>query len=91
MLVRKRGDRWAVEFLIQHGADVNGCKRYTTETALSLSLRQKDMIQLLLRNGADPWVDGPRFRPQHEGTGTDGDSIQTALEDAVCSGYIKTT
>lgn len=44
------------------------------------------MFQLLLRNGADPWVDGPCFRSQHEGTGTDGDSIQTALEDALRSG-----
>ncbi|KAH7003119.1 ankyrin repeat-containing domain protein [Fusarium venenatum] len=92
-LVVERGDRLAAEFLIQHGTDVNARMPYGTETALSLSIRQgnQDIIQLLLRHGADPCVGGPGFLPQRRVIGTNSDSIQTALEDAVRSGSIEKT
>ncbi|UZP36407.1 hypothetical protein NXS19_004223 [Fusarium pseudograminearum] len=93
MLAVKRGDRLAAEFLLQHGVDVNARMRYERQSAFSLSMRygRKDMIQLLLRYRADPSIDGPRSPPQRQGIGTDGPSIQNALEDAVRSGSIETT
>ncbi|KAL3608673.1 hypothetical protein FPOAC2_03679 [Fusarium poae] len=91
MLMIERGDILAVDFLIRHGVDINAVMRYTMDTALSLSIRKgkKDIIQLLLRSVTG--VDGPCFVPQRETTGTDGVSIQTALEHAVRSGSIEMT
>lgn len=78
----KKGRQEMVEFLINHGAEVNIVNSTDKETALHQAARasQVDIVRTLLENGADPSLKGNKGSPAEV---TSNNTIKKMIENYV--------